>query len=49
MNSARPGGPFRIKCAKPGVVGQEIYGAGGPIWYAVWQDELTAEDGHRNK
>ncbi len=26
--------------AKPGVVGQEIYGAGGPIWYAVWQDEL---------
>jgi hypothetical protein len=26
--------------AKSGVVGQEIYGAGGPIWYAVWQDEL---------
>ncbi len=26
--------------AKPGVVGQEIYGAGGPIWYALWQDEL---------
>lgn len=27
--------------AKPGVVGQEIYGAGGPIWYALWQDEST--------
>jgi len=27
--------------AKPGVVGQEIYGAGGPIWYALWQDALT--------
>ena len=26
--------------SKCGVVGQEIYGAGGPIWYAVWQDEL---------
>jgi len=26
--------------AKPGVVGQEIYGAGGPIWYALWQEEL---------
>jgi hypothetical protein len=27
--------------AKLGVVGQEIYGAGGPIWYALWQqDEL---------
>jgi hypothetical protein len=25
---------------KSGVVGQEIYGAGGPIWYALWQDEL---------
>ena len=25
---------------KSGVVGQEIYGAGGPIWYAVWQDEM---------
>lgn len=25
---------------KQGVVGQEIYGAGGMIWYAVWQDEL---------
>jgi len=25
--------------SKPGVVGQEIYGAGGPIWYALWQDE----------
>lgn len=22
---------------KNGVVGQEIYGAGGPIWYAVWE------------
>lgn len=27
--------------AKLGVVGQEIYGAGGPIWYALWQDELA--------
>jgi hypothetical protein len=26
--------------AKMGVVGQEIYGAGGPIWYALWQDDL---------
>ena len=26
--------------SKPGVVGQEIYGAGGPIWYALWQDEI---------
>lgn len=26
--------------SKLGVVGQEIYGAGGPIWYAVWQDEM---------
>lgn len=25
--------------SKLGVVGQEIYGAGGPIWYAVWQSE----------
>jgi len=25
--------------SKPGVVGQKIYGAGGPIWYALWQDE----------
>jgi hypothetical protein len=25
---------------KLGVVGQEIYGAGGPIWYALWQSEL---------
>jgi hypothetical protein len=25
---------------KLGQIGQEIYGAGGPIWYAVWQDEL---------
>jgi hypothetical protein len=25
---------------KIGAVGQEIYGAGGPIWYALWQDEL---------
>ena len=25
--------------SKPGVVGQEIYGAGGPIWYALWQRE----------
>jgi len=24
---------------KNGAVGQEIYGAGGPIWYAVWQKE----------
>ncbi len=24
---------------KNGVVGQEIYGAGGPIWYAVWDEE----------
>ena len=24
---------------KLGAIGQEIYGAGGPIWYAVWQDE----------
>jgi hypothetical protein len=27
--------------AKLGVVGQEIYGAGGMIWYAVWQDEIN--------
>jgi len=27
--------------AKLGVVGQELYGAGGPIWYALWQDELN--------
>ncbi|MCX7918194.1 MAG: hypothetical protein N3A72_01035 [bacterium] len=26
---------------KLGAVGQEIYGAGGPIWYAIWQDELN--------
>ena len=26
--------------SKSGVVGQEIYGAGGPIWYALWQDEI---------
>jgi hypothetical protein len=25
--------------AKLGQVGQEIYGAGGLIWYALWQDE----------
>jgi hypothetical protein len=24
---------------KLGLVGQEIYGAGGPIWYAIWQHE----------
>jgi len=24
--------------SKLGVVGQEIYGAGGPIWYALWQN-----------
>jgi hypothetical protein len=28
---------------KLGAVGQEIYGAGGPIWYAVWQDEINAK------
>ena len=28
---------------KLGVVGQEIYGAGGPIWYAVWQDEINSK------
>ena len=27
--------------AKLGAVGQEIYGAGGPIWYALWQDEVN--------
>ncbi len=27
---------------KLGQVGQEIYGAGGPIWYALWQSELGA-------
>ncbi|MCX7919547.1 MAG: hypothetical protein N3A72_08065 [bacterium] len=27
------------KNPKNGTVGQEIYGAGGPIWYALWQDE----------
>ena len=32
-----------------GHIGQEIYGAGGPIWYALWQDGLTAKDGHRNQ
>ena len=30
--------------AKLGVVGQEIYGAGGPIWYALWQDDLSITD-----
>ena len=35
--------------AKPGVVGQEIYGAGGPIWYALWQEGLTAKDGHKTQ
>ncbi len=25
---------------KSGVVGQEIYGASGPIWYALWQNEV---------
>ncbi len=25
---------------KLGAIGQEIYGAGGPIWYALWQKEL---------
>ncbi len=29
--------------AKLGVVGQEIYGAGGPIWYALWQEDLKKE------
>ncbi len=27
--------------SKSGVVGQEIYGAGGPIWYAVWQEQIS--------
>lgn len=27
--------------SKSGVVGQEIYGAGGPIWYALWQEEMN--------
>lgn len=31
--------------ARLGVVGQEIYGAGGPIWYALWQDELPDKAG----
>ena len=26
--------------AKCGIVGQEIYGSSGPIWYALWQDEM---------
>lgn len=25
---------------KLGAIGQEIYGAGGPVWYALWQKEL---------
>jgi hypothetical protein len=29
--------------AKCGIVGQEIYGASGPIWYALWQDEINGE------
>ncbi|MHB1458251.1 MAG: hypothetical protein ACYC0V_15180 [Armatimonadota bacterium] len=29
--------------AKLGVVGQEIYGAGGMIWYAVWQNLLESQ------
>jgi len=29
---------------KLGAVGQEIYGAGGPVWYAVWQDEIAASN-----
>ncbi len=29
--------------AKLGVVGQEIYGAGGPIWYGIWQDEVNPD------
>jgi len=28
--------------SKLGQIGQEIYGAGGPIWYALWQAELPA-------
>ena len=28
--------------SKLGQIGQEIYGAGGPIWYALWQTELDA-------
>ena len=27
--------------SKLGQIGQEIYGAGGPIWYALWQDEIN--------
>jgi hypothetical protein len=27
--------------AKLGIIGQEIYGAGGPIWYALWQEEVN--------
>lgn len=30
--------------AKLGVVGQEIYGAGGMIWYAVWQDQDSLQN-----
>lgn len=30
--------------AKLGVVGQEIYGAGGPIWYAVWQNQAKPKN-----
>ncbi len=28
--------------SKLGVVGREICGAGGPIWYALWQDEIES-------
>jgi hypothetical protein len=31
--------------SKLGQIGQEIYGAGGPFWYAVWQEELNAVAG----
>lgn len=33
--------------ARLGQIGQEIYGAGGPIWYALWQDELKPKQGAR--
>lgn len=38
---------------KNGVVGQEIYGAGGPLWYAIWEsednDEPYLKEGSRNE
>lgn len=45
LEDVRPGWGTDIEWwqnnAKLGVVGQEIYGAGGPIWYALRQNEVN--------